>query len=91
MKVTLAYSSFIDCSTAVPLYLKLYGYLQLCSSGVSKMVHIGCRVLCHILPNLTIYVGLGMDWLHTIKPHIDRYAYSLSVDCESHTLSILGI
>ena len=90
MRVTLADGSFIDCSTAVPLYLKLYGNLQLCSSGVSKMVHVGCHVLCHVLPNLTSDVVLGMDWLHAINPWIDWNAYSLSLDCRGHTVCILG-
>ena len=53
MRVTLAYSSFIDCSTVVPLYLKLYGDLQSRSSGVSTPVYMGCNVLCRVLPNFT--------------------------------------
>ena len=71
MRVTLADSSYVDYSTAVPLYLKLCGNLQSYSSGVSKMVHVGCCVLCHVLPNLTSDVVLGMDWLHAINPRID--------------------
>ena len=84
MRVTLADGSY------VPLYLKLCGNLQLSSSGVSRMVHIGCRVLCHVLPNLTSDVVLGMDWLHAINPWIDWNAYSLSMDCGSHTVRVLG-
>ena len=68
MRVTLTDGSFVDCSTAIPLYLKLCGNLQSCSSGVSEMVHVGCGVLCHVLPNLTSNVVSGMDWLHTINP-----------------------
>ena len=71
IKVTLADGSVVDCSTAVPLYLKLCGNLQSCSSGVSKMVHVGCLVLYHILPNLTSDMILGMDWLHDINPWTD--------------------
>ena len=36
MTVTLADCSFIDCSNAFPLYLKLCGNIQSCSSGLSK-------------------------------------------------------
>ena len=61
MRVTLFDGSFVDCSSAVPLYLKLCGSLQLCSPGVSKMVHVGCHVLCRILSNLTSDMVLGMD------------------------------
>ena len=46
-----------------------------------KLVHVGCHVLCHVLPNLTSDVVLGMDWLHVINPRIDWNAYSLSLDC----------
>ena len=55
------------------------------------MVHIGCRVLCHVLPNLTSDVVLGLDWLHAINPWIDWKAYSLSLDYSSHTARVLGI
>ena len=61
IRVTLSDGSFVDWSTAVSLYFKLYGNLQSCSSGVSKMVYVGCRVLCHVLPNLTSDVNLEMD------------------------------
>ena len=61
MRVTLVDSSFIDCSTAIPLYLKLCRNLQLYSYGVSEMVHIDCHFLCHILPNLISDMVLGMD------------------------------
>ena len=71
MRVTLAASSFIDCYTTVSLYLKLYRNLQSCSSGVSEMVHVGCRALCHVLLSLTSDVVLGMDWIHAINPQID--------------------
>ena len=74
MRVTLADGLFIDCSTTIPLYLKLLGNLQLCSSGVSKMVHVGCHVLCYVLLNLTSDMVLGMDWLHAINPRIDWHA-----------------
>ena len=75
MRVTLADGSYVDCSTAIPLYFILCGNLQLSSYGVSKMVHIGCRILCCILPNLTNDVVLGMDWLHAINIQIDWNAY----------------
>ena len=70
MRVTLADGSFIDYSTVVPLYLKLCGNLQLYSSGVFKIVHVGCHVLYQILPNLTSNVVLGMDWLHSKNPRL---------------------
>ena len=75
MSVILADGLFIDCSIAVSLYLKLYGDLHSCSSGVSKTIHVGCHVLCCVLPNLTSGVVLGMDWLHAINPWIDWHAY----------------
>ena len=90
MRVTLADGLFVDCSTAVPLYLKLCGNLQSYSSGVFEMVFTGCHILCHILPNLTSHVVLGMDWLHTIRHQIDWHAYSLSLDCKVHIVYILG-
>ena len=89
MRVTLADSSFIDCSTAFPLYLKQCGNLQSCSSGVSKTVHVGCLVLYCVLPNLANDVVLGMDWLHAINPQIDWSAYSLYIDLRGHTVCIL--
>ena len=89
MQVTLINDSFIDCSTAVPLYLKLRGNLQLWPSEVSKMVNIGCCVLCNVLPNLTSDEVLGMDWLHAINPWIHWNAYSISMDCIVHTVCIL--
>ena len=89
MSVTLADASQIDCSTAVPLYLKLCGNLQLWPSEVSEMVNVGCCVLCNVLPNLTSDVVLGMDWLHAINPWIYWNAYSISVDYIGHTVCIL--
>ena len=61
IRVILADDLFVDCSIAVPLYLKLCGNLQSCSSGVSKIVHVGCHVLCHVLLNLTSDVIFGMN------------------------------
>ena len=61
MRVTLADGSFVNCSIAIPLYLKLYGNSQSYSSRVLKIVHVGCHVLCSVLPNLTSDVVLGMD------------------------------
>ena len=54
------------------------------------MVYIGGYVLYHVLPNLTSDVVLGMDWLYDINPQIDKNTYSLSLDCEGHTVCILG-
>ena len=71
MRVNLADGSFVDYSTAIPLNLKLCGNSQLCSSRVSEMVHVGCHVQYHVLPNLTSDVVLGMDWLYAINPQID--------------------
>ena len=71
MRVTLADGLFVYCSTAFPLYLKLYGNLQSCSSRVSNMVHVGCHVLCRVLLDLTSDMVLGMDWLNTINRPID--------------------
>ena len=71
IRVTLADSSYIECFTAVPLYLKLCGNLQLCPSGVSETVHIGYHVLYCVLLNLTSNVVLDIDWLHAINPWID--------------------
>ena len=90
MRVTLADGSFIGYSTAVPLYLKLHGYLQLCSSGMSKTEHVAFQVLCCVLPNLTSDIILGMDWLHALNPCIDWNTYSLSIDCRGQTLCILS-
>ena len=87
MRVTLADDSCIDCSTAVPLYLKLCGNLQSSSSGVSKTVYIGC-VLCYVLLNLTSDMVLCMDWLHAINPRIDWNIYSPSLDYGSYTVCI---
>ena len=61
IRVTLADGSHIDCSTAVPLNLKLCGNLQSCSSGMSKTVHVGNHIFCCVLLNLTSDVVLGMD------------------------------
>ena len=90
MRDTLADGSYIDFSTAVPLYFKLCGRFQLYSSGVSKMAHVGCCVLFCVLPNLTSDVVLGMDQLNAINPQINWSAYSLSMDRVSHTIRILG-
>ena len=68
MRVTLADGSFVDCFTAIPLYLKPSVNPQSRSFGVSEMVHVGCSVLYRVLPNLTSNVILGMDWLHRINP-----------------------
>ena len=81
MRITLADGSFVDCSTAIPLYINLYGYLQSCSSGVPETLYVVCYVLYYILPHLTSDVVLSMDWLHTINPWIDYNDYSLSIDC----------
>ena len=89
IRVTLADGSYVDCSTADPYYLKLYGSLQSFSSGVPKMIYVGC-VLCHVLPNVTSDVVLAMDWLHAISPWTDKSAYSLSLDCRGHSVHILG-
>ena len=62
---------YFDCSTAIPLYLKLGGNFQSSPSGVSKTAYIGCRVFFYVFPNLTSDMVLGMDWLHTINPQID--------------------
>ena len=61
MRVTLADGSYIDCFTAVPLYLKLCINLHNSPSAMLESVHIGCNILCHVLPNLTSNVVLGMD------------------------------
>ena len=61
IRITLADGLFIYCSTAIPLCLKLCGNLQSCSSGVSKMVHVGCHILSCVLPNRTIDVVLVKD------------------------------
>ena len=57
---------------------------------MSEIVHIGCSILCCILPNLTNDVVLGMDWLHAINPLIDWNNLSLSLDCRGETAYILG-
>ena len=91
IRVTLADGSFVDCSTIVPLYLKLCGNLQLYYFGVFTKVYVVCHVLCHVLPNLTSDVVLGMDWLHAINPQIDWHAYSLYLDYGGRTIYILGL
>ena len=45
MRITLADGSYIDCSTFVPLYLKLCGDLYKSPPGVSKTLHVGYCVL----------------------------------------------
>ena len=77
IRVTLADGSFVDCSTAILLYLKLCGDLQSYSSELSKMVYVACHILCIILLNLTNDMVLGMALLHAINPQIDWNAYSL--------------
>ena len=57
---------------------------------MSEPVHVGCSVLCYVLPNLSSDVVLGTVWLHTINPLIDCNAYSLSIDCRSETVCVLG-
>ena len=91
MRVSLSDGSYIDRSTAAPLYLKLYGNLYKSPSGVSKPIHIGCHVLYHVLPPLTSDIVLSTDWLHAIKPWIDWNAYSLSLDYIGETVHTLGI
>ena len=89
IRATLADSSYIDYFTAVPLYLKLCGDFQSCSSGVFKTVHIGCKVLYYVLPNLTSDVVLGKDRLHAINPRIEWNTYSLYLDFRAQTIRIL--
>ena len=50
MRVTLADNSYVNCSTALPLYLKLCGYLQQSLSGVSEPVNVGCSVFVLFCP-----------------------------------------
>ena len=57
---------------------------------MSEIVHVGCYVLCYILPQLTSSVVLGMDWLHAINPLIDWNAYPLSLECIGEIVYILG-
>ena len=71
MRITLADGSFVNYSTAVPLYLKLCENLQSCTSGVYEIVHVGCYVLCYFLLSLTSDIVLGIDWLCAINPWID--------------------
>ena len=90
MRITLADSSYIDCSTVFPLYLKLSGKLQQSPSGVSETVHIGCSVFCCVLPNLTSNMVLGIDWLYTVNPLITWSTHSLSMGCIGKIIYILG-
>ena len=71
MRVTLADGSYINYSNASPIYLKICGNLQSYSSGVSKTIHVGCCILCHVLPNSTSNMVLGIDWLYSSNPRID--------------------
>ena len=87
MRVSLADSSFVDYSTNVPLYPNLCVDLQFCSSRLSKMVYVGC-VLCHVLPNLTSDVVLGMGWLHAINPWIDGNYLSGMLTCYIWTVEV---
>ena len=89
MTVTLADGSYIDCFTAIPLYQKMYGNLQYSPSGVSEIVHRGCSVLYHVLPNLTSDVLLGKDRLHAINPRIEWNTYSLYLAFRAQTIRIL--
>ena len=57
---------------------------------MSKTVYVGCCVLCHVLPNLTSYVVLNMDWLHTINPLLECNTYSLSLEFVDEIVYILG-
>ena len=57
---------------------------------MSITVHVGGCVLCHVLPNLTSDVVLGVDGLHAINPWIDWNAYLLSLNYEGHNIYILG-
>ena len=50
MRVTVADGPYVDCSTYISIYLKLFGNLQQSPSGVSETVHVGCSVLYCILP-----------------------------------------
>ena len=90
MRVTLADGSYIDCSIAGPLFVKLCGILQKSSSGVSDTVHVGCSVLYHALPDLTSDMVLCMDWLHTINPLINWNNYSLFLKYRGEPVRILG-
>ena len=89
IRFILADGSFVDCSIAIPLYIKLYGNLQSHSSGVSKLVHIGCCVLCLVLSNLASGVVLSLAWLHIINLRIEYNTYFLSLDCGYKTIHIL--
>ena len=71
MRVTLPDGSYVDCSTAIPFYLKLCVNLQQSTFGVFETLHVCCSVFCYILPKLTSDVVLGMDWLHLINSLID--------------------
>ena len=90
MRVAQADGYYIDCSTAVPLYLKLCENLQSHFSRVSEILHIGCCILYSILQNLTRDMLLGMDWLHAINHWTDYHAYLLSLNCGGHPLCTLG-
>ena len=74
----------------LPLYPKLYGNLYENPSGVCETVHVGCCILCHILPTSISDVVLGMDWLHAINPWIDWHDYSPSLDYGGEIVCILG-
>ena len=80
--VSLADASYIYYSTDIPFNLKLCGNLQYSPSIVSKTVHVVCSVLCHVLPNVTSDMVLGIYWLYAINPLIDWNNYSLSMVCE---------
>ena len=57
---------------------------------MSKSIHVGCCVLCYILPNLTSDMVLGMDWLHMVNPLIEWNAKSLYIEFGGRNLFILG-
>ena len=57
---------------------------------MSKTVHVGCRVLYHVLPNLTSDVVLGSDWLHVINYLIDWNSFLLSLDHKGAIVSVLN-
>ena len=67
--------------------MEIYNHVTL---ECPKLVHVGCHVWCHVLPNLTSDMVLGMDWLHSINHWIDWNVYSLSLDYGSDTVCILG-
>ena len=57
---------------------------------MSKTVHVGYHVLCHILLNSTSDVVLGMDWLNAINPLINLHDLLLSLVCRGEIVRIFG-